>query len=478
MASTGPGSATEGQPVGGGEIRLYEKWRKIYPLWVKGGFQTYRRIVLVILLFVFYVSPWLTWNGQPAVWFNLPERKFVVLWATFWPQEFVLLSWLLIISAFSLFFFTVMAGRIWCGWACPQTVWTLCYVWIEKLIEGDRSQRLRLDRGAWNAARIRKKAIKYTLWSAMALSISVTFVGYFVPIRVLLPKIATLDLLPWEQFWLLFPALASFVLSGVLREQVCFHMCPYARFQSVMFDKDTLIISYDEDRGEPRGSRPRNTDPAERGQGSCVDCQLCVSVCPTGIDIRKGLQYECIGCAACIDVCNDVMEKIGDAPDLIRYSSEHHDKHEGRTRVRPRLMGYGAVLTAMILAFTWTISHRVPLALDVIRDRNRLFREHWDGSVENVYTLKIMNREQRDRTYRIRAESALPLELKTQSGTTEFHVVAGALESVPVRLVAGPGSEAERNTPVEFVIETIGEPSFTAHHESRFLRPESGGGGR
>jgi cytochrome c oxidase accessory protein FixG len=453
------------------EVSLYEKWRKIYPQWVDGGFQKYRRIVLGILLVIFYVTPWLTWHGAPAVWLNLPERKFVLFWATFWPQELVLLSWLLIIGAFSLFFFTVVAGRIWCGWACPQTVWTLVYVWIEKWIEGDRNQRMRLDQGPWNARRIRKKAIKYVLWAVMALSISVTFVGYFVPIRELLPKIASLDLVPWEQFWLLFPAGASFLMSGVLREQVCFHMCPYARFQSVMFDRDTLIIAYNEERGEPRGSRRRGADAAALGKGACVDCKLCVNVCPTGIDIRDGLQYQCIGCAACIDACNGVMDKMGYEPNLIRYSSEHQDHHERPKKVRPRLVGYGGVLAAMLLAFTWTVSHRVPLDLDIIRDRNRLYRQHWDGSVENVYTLKIMNREQQARSYRISATGEIPLELKTRDGADVISVPAGAQASIPVRLIAPPEEAAERNAPVEFTVETVSGPELRITQPSRFLSP-------
>ena len=455
------------------EVSLYEKWRKIYPLWVKGGFQRARRITLIVLLAVFYVTPWLRWNGQPAVWLNLPERQFSFLWATFWPQEFVLVSWLLIIAAFSLFFFTVVAGRVFCGWACPQTVWTLCYQWIERLIEGDRYARMRLDKGRWNRRRIGLKALKYTLWAGLALSISVTFVGYFIPIRELLPKIATFDLLPIEKFWLAFPAVSSFLFQGVLREQVCFHMCPYARFQSVMFDKDTLIISYDTERGEPRGKRRRNADPAQEGKGDCIDCKKCVAACPTGIDIRDGLQYQCIGCAQCIDACNDVMATMGYEPNLVRYSSLHEDRHESRSWVRPRLFGYGAVVLAMIGAFSWTLMHRVPLALDIIRDRSRMYREHYDGSVENVYTLKIMNREQRARTYQIRAESDRPLALDTRlaGDGTRVEVPAGRQVDVPVRLVAQSGDFVPGSQSVHFVIESIDEPRFIVREESRFMGP-------
>jgi cytochrome c oxidase accessory protein FixG len=454
------------------EIALYEKWRKIYPLWVQGRFQTGRRVVLVVLLLVFYVTPWLRWDGQPAVCFNLAERKFAVLGATFWPQEFVLLSWLLMIAAFSLFFFTVLAGRLWCGWACPQTVWTLCFQWIEKQVEGDRNERLRLDRGPWNARRIRKKALKYTLWTALALSISVTFVGYFIPIRELLPRIVAWNLEPSTQFWLAFPAAASFLFSGVLREQVCFHMCPYARFQSVMFDRDTLVIAYDEPRGEPRGGRRRDADPQALALGSCIDCKLCVAACPTGIDIRDGLQYQCIGCAQCIDACDGVMDEMGYARGLVRYSSERHDQGEPARRLRPRLFGYGAILLALMVAFTWTVSNRVPLALDIIRDRNRLYREHWDGSIENVYTLRIMNREASPRTYRIRAEGPMPVRLETRDGSDQVVVAAGGQVSLPVDLIATDFEGVDSNSLILFTIETTEEPHYIVTEESRFLRPE------
>jgi cytochrome c oxidase accessory protein FixG len=468
--STNPESPQEAS-----EVRLYEKWRKIYPLWVKGGFQRWRRVVLAVLLLVFYAGPWLRWDGKPGFLLDLPARKFTVLWTTFFPQEFIFLSWLLIIAAFALFFFTVIAGRVWCGWACPQTVWTLVYVWIEKLVEGSRASQLRLDRGPWNRRRIGKKLLKWSLWLALAFSISITFVGYFTPIRELIPEILRLNVAGWMLFWLLFPAVGTFLMQGVLREQVCFHMCPYARFQSVMFDKDTLIISYDQERGDPRGSRRRDVDPAAAGLGACVDCKLCVHACPTGIDIRDGLQYQCIGCAACIDVCNGVMDSMGYAPNLIQYSSEHADKHEGRKVLRPRLVGYGAVLAAMLVAFSYGLSHRVPLELDVIRDRNRLYREHWDGSIENVYTLKIMNREQAARRYRISASGAIPVSLRTRSedsiDTTEVEVAAGSQLSLPIRLVTGRSEDPQHNNSVEFTIETIGEPHYSVTHESRFLRP-------
>ena len=452
-------------------IDLYEKWRKIYPLWVEGGFQRWRRITLVVLLLVFYVTPWLQIEGRPAVWLNLPERQFTILYMTFWPQEFVLFSWLLISAAFALFFFTVMAGRGWCGWGCPQTVWPLCYVWIEKWVEGDRAARIRLDKAPWTGRKIARKSLKYVLWLGLAFSIAVTFEGYFIPIRDLLPKIARWDLLTIEKFWLVFPALASFMLQGVLRENVCFHMCPYARFQSVMFDKETLIISYDAERGDPRGSRRRGTSSADAGKGDCVDCKMCVSVCPTGIDIRDGLQYQCIACAACNDASDRVMEKMGYEPGLVHYSALHADRHEPSSWRRPRLFGYGAVMLVMLGALGWNLSTRVPLGLDVIRDRSRLYREHWDGTVQNVYNLKIMNREQVDRRYRISAEAEPPLALETRTGEVDYAVAAGDILDLPVRLVSAADGARGGTRHVDFVVETIDAPSFTTRQESRFIMP-------
>lgn len=459
------------------QVSLYEKWRKIYPLSLYGGWQRWRRVVLAILVAIYYVGPWLRVDGNPLFWFNLPERKFVVFGVTYFPQEFVLLSWVLMISAFLLFTVTVLAGRVWCGWACPQTVWTLVYFFIEQKVEGERNQRLKLDRGPWNRNRVVRKLIKWFLWAGVSFSISFTFVAYFDRPEVLIERILSLSLSGWEWFWLLFLAGASYLLSGVLREQVCLHMCPYARFQSVMFDRDTLVISYDEDRGEPRGHRSRRQAEAgapggaSAAKGDCIDCKLCVHACPTGIDIRDGLQYQCIACAACIDACNGVMEKLGQAPNLIRYSSQHRDQGEHVSWKRPRLFGYAAVLTAICVGFVFTLAHRVPLELDIIRDRGRLFREHWDGSVENTYRLQVINREDRDRRYALSAEADFPVELKIRRGTL-VDVEAGQQQTVIADLVAQADPTREANRAVTFIVETVDAPRFTVREESRFLQPK------
>jgi cytochrome c oxidase accessory protein FixG len=437
---------------------------------VNGGFQTWRRVVLVILLLVFYVSPWLQWNGRPGFYFDLAHRRFTILWATFVPEEFIFLAWLLLIAALTLFTVTVAAGRVFCGWACPQTVWSLVYFTIEYLIEGDRNTRMRLDKGPWNHRRILKKALKFSVWALIALSISFTFLGYFTPIRELLPRIVSLQLSGWETFFLFFPAAGSFLMSGVLREQVCFHMCPYARFQSVMFDHDSLIISYDAERGEPRGSRKRSTDLAQTDLGSCIDCRKCVSVCPTGIDIRDGLQYQCIGCAACVDACTDVMQEMGYGASLVRYSTERRDRHETVHWLRPRLIGYASMIVVMLGLFTYTLSHRIPLSLDVKRDRNRLYREFWDGSVENVYTLRISNRSSQPQEYRIEFESDLPLEYH---GKRTIEVGPGKLEPVPIRLTLPAGNESQRgSSEVHFKVETMDPPGYAVDKTSLFHHPE------
>jgi cytochrome c oxidase accessory protein FixG len=487
------GGGGRGEPDGPQTVSLYEKWRKIYPLWVNGGFQTWRRVVLVILLFVFYASPWLQWNGNPGVHFDLAHRRFTILWSTFVPEEFIFLAWALLIAALVLFTVTVAAGRIFCGWACPQTVWSLVYFTIEYFIEGDRNTRMRMDRGRWNRRRILKKSLKYTAWALVALSISTTFLGYFVPIRELLPRITSFELSGWEQFFLFFPAAGSFLMSGVLREQVCFHMCPYARFQSVMFDHDSLIISYDVERGDPRGKRRRSARLEETELGSCVDCRKCVSVCPTGIDIRDGLQYQCIGCAACVDACTDVMQQMGYGDSLVRYSTERRDRHESAHWLRPRLVAYASMILVMIGLFAFTLTQRSPLSLDVKRDRSRLYREFWDGSVENVYTLRISNRGAERQTYRIGFTSELPLEYH---GEANVEIDAGKLESVPIRLTlseprpartsgessaartsAGAaegragGESAQGSSEVRFSIETVDPPGHAVEKTSLFHRP-------
>ncbi len=383
---------------GAGES-LYLKEPKICPRQVKGRFARLRVIAVWVLLGLFYLMPWIEIGGKQSMLFDLPARKFYILGMTFWPQDFIYLALLMISAGLSLFFFTALAGRLWCGFACPQTVWTEVFIWIEQWVEGDRQKRIKLDKSPWNANKILRKSTKQALWILLSVWTGFTFVGFFTPIRELGAGIMTFSLGPWETFWTIFYGFATYGNAGFLREQVCKYMCPYARFQSAMFDKDTLIISYDTARGEPRGGRRKTDDLQEKGLGECINCTLCVQVCPTGIDIRDGLQYECIACAACIDVCDQVMDKMNYPRGLVRYTTEHALKHNEGHVIRPRIIVYGLLLLVIISGTLWGMTHRVPLRADLIRDRNALYRELPGDLIENVYTLKITNMDDSPHQY-------------------------------------------------------------------------------
>jgi cytochrome c oxidase accessory protein FixG len=448
---------------------LYEKRQKIYPREVHGLFAGLRVTTVVLLLGIYYVLPWLTWDGRQAVLLDMPARKFYIFGLTLWPQDFIFLAALLIIAGLSLFFFTALAGRLWCGFACPQTVWTETFLWIEHWIEGDRLQQMKLDKAPMSARKFRIKFTKHFLWIAFALFTGFTFVAYFTPLKELAQRLVTFDLGPWETFWMLFYSFATWGNAGFLREQVCKYMCPYARFQSAMFDGDTLVISYDEKRGEPRGARQRGVDALRAGLGDCIDCTMCVQVCPTGIDIRKGLQYECIGCAACIDVCNDVMDRMGYAHGLIRYTTQNALAGEPTHIGRPRIYIYGAILLAIVAALGYAIATRVPLELDVVRDRNQLFRETNEGFIENVYTLNIINMDNIPHTYRVSAAGIEGLTLDME--TTEVTVDAGAVQNVVARLRVDEANLRQRSSRVKFELVATDKPSLREAEEARFLGP-------
>jgi len=391
-------------------VSLYEAHKKIYPRSVTGIFSQWRWGMVFLTQLVFYGMPWLEWGQRQAVLFDLGARRFYIFGLVLYPQDFIYLTGILVISALSLFLFTAVAGRLWCGYACPQTVYTEIFLWLEKKTEGDRSARMRRDAGPWNADKLGRKALKHFLWLAVALWTGFTFVGYFTPIHELGREFVQMNMSSWETFWTLFYGFATYGNAGFMREQVCKHMCPYARFQSAMFDKDTLIVTYDTERGEPRGARSRKADPKALNLGACVDCSLCVQVCPTGIDIRKGLQYECIGCGACADVCDTVMEKVGYAKGLVKYStqnamSEHWTRSQTLRHVfRPRVLVYTAILGAVVMAMLVSLTLRTPFKVDVVRDRGSLARIAAGGRIENVYRLQIMNASESTQRFRITAE--------------------------------------------------------------------------
>lgn len=460
-------------PVGNEvETALYEVREKIYSRAVHGWFASWRVALVLATQLVFYGTPWLVWNGREAVLFDLGARKFYIFGWVFWPQDFIFLTALLVISALSLFLFTAIAGRLWCGYACPQTVYTEMFMWIEHVVEGDRLQRMRLDKKALGPRKLALKSLKHALWIALALWTGFTFVGYFTPIKTLVAEVVNWSLGPWETFWILFYGFATYGNAGWMREQVCKYMCPYARFQGVMFDPDTLVITYDTHRGEPRGSRGRSADYKAAGLGDCVDCDICVQVCPTGIDIRQGMQYECIGCAACIDGCNQVMDKMGYPRGLIRYSTENAIERKYPEKkilahvFRPRVLIYGVVLLAVVLALMAALYLRAPLKVDVIRDRATLVREVEGGLIENVYRLQIMNTDERPHRYNIAVSGLEGLKVIARQPvavpgvTTQAVAVAVRIDPADIK----PGSHA-----IMFHVSDSDEPHVKADEKSRFF---------
>ena len=451
------------------EQSLYAKRQKIYPREVHGLYARLRVAGVLGLLGIFYFTPWLRWDGHQAVLLDLPARKFHIFGLTLWPQDFIYLAFLLIIAGLALFFFTALAGRIWCGYACPQTVWTEAFLWMERKVEGDRMKQQKLDAMPMNARKLRIKATKHTLWILFSIWTGFTFVGYFTPIIELGQRLAQFSLGPWETFWIVFYGFATYGNAGWMREQVCMYMCPYARFQSAMFDKDTLIISYLPERGEPRGSRKRSADPRALGLGDCIDCTMCVQVCPTGIDIRDGLQYECIACSACIDACDDVMDKMGYQKGLIKYTTQNTMTGQKTHILRPRIVIYAVLLLVIMGIFAYSIGTRTALGLDVIRDRNRLYRETAEGLIENVYTLKILNMDKVAHRYTLSVTGIPGLELYTD--TKDIEVTAGDVMDLPVRLRADEAELKERSSEVIFELVASDKPELRVQEEARFLGP-------
>ena len=437
-------------------VSLYQAQQKIHPRSVQGVFARWRWLMVVITQLVFYGLPWLEWGQRQAVLFDLGARRFYIFGLVLYPQDFIYLTALLVISALSLFLFTAVAGRLWCGFACPQTVYTEIFIWIERQFEGDRSARMRLDDAPWSLNKVWRKTGKQLAWIVFSLWTGFSFVGYFTPIRELSASVLSLGFGPWEIFWILFYSFATYGNAGFMREQVCKYMCPYARFQSAMFDKDTLIVTYDEARGEPRGPRSKKADPKALGLGSCVDCTLCVQVCPTGIDIRKGLQYECIGCGACVDVCDNVMDKVGYDRGLIKFSTQNA-MDQGwswaqtvRRIFRPRVLIYTAVLWSIIIGVGVSLWLREPFKVDIVRDRATMARIVSGGKIENVYRLQIMNAAEETLAFHLQVEGLPGLLLASESA-----VQVNATESrwVSVQLQVPYDAAPSGSHPIQFHIE-------------------------
>ncbi|MGS2723875.1 cytochrome c oxidase accessory protein CcoG [Porticoccus sp. GXU_MW_L64] len=449
-------------------VNLYQSAEKVYTRKIKGFFSNLQRWSWLPLLGAYFLLPWIQFDGRQIVWFDLIERKFYVFHWVFWPQDFMLLAWLLIIAAFSLFAVTVAVGRVWCGFTCPQTVWTLMFMWAENLCQGDRLKRIKLDRAPWNMDKLLRKGGTQAIWVAIAFATGLTFVGYFNPIRELTVDLFTFSSEFQPVFWTLFFAGATYLNAGFMREQVCKYMCPYSRFQSSMYDENTLLVSYDSKRGEGRGPRKKGADYKAEGLGDCVDCTLCVQVCPVGIDIRDGLQYECINCGYCVDACDAIMDKMEYPRGLIRFTTETA-LQEKKVRIwRPKLLGYIAGVLIMATAFVYTMATRIPVEINVQRDRNAMFRFTNDGQLENAYTLKINNMDTQDRTYRIVVTGDYDFDFK---GHREITVKEGEVHHTLVKLRLDPLALRVPNADVAFTIEAIDDPQITDTQDSRFLGP-------
>ena len=472
---TGPSKVIPIIPQEGQEelISLYASHEKIYPRSVSGLFSNWRWGMVFLTQLVFYGLPWLQWGQRQAVLFDLGARRFYIFGLVLYPQDFIYLTGLMVISALSLFLFTAVAGRLWCGYACPQTVYTEIFLWLEHKVEGNRSARMRRDALPWSLEKATRKGLKHFLWLSVALWTGFTFVGYFTPIKELGLEFLQLSMSSWEIFWTFFYGFATYGNAGFMREQVCKHMCPYARFQSAMFDKDTLIVTYDTERGEPRGARSRKVDAQALNLGACVDCSLCIQVCPTGIDIRKGLQYECIGCGACVDVCDSVMDKMGYARGLVKYSTDNAMKQHWsqaqtlRHVLRPRVLVYTTILSSIVIAMFVSLSLRTPFRVDVVRDRGVMARIVERGNIENVYRLQIMNATESAQRYRITA-SGLPGLVVTSENVVQVESTQARWVAVRAQVpfeAAVPGSHT-----IRFEIEAL-DSAGKLMEKSVFLVP-------
>lgn len=441
----------------------------IYVRAVDGVWTRLRRKMGWVAISFFLLLPWLNWNGRQAIWFHLSEQKFHIFGLIIWPQDLTLLAAVFMIAAFGLFFITTYLGRVWCGYTCPQTVWTFIFIWFEEKLEGSRNKRIKLDLMPWNINKIWRKTAKHMAWLLISLVTALTFVSYFVPATELYIKFFSLSASGGVYFWVMFFTLATYANAGWMREIMCIHMCPYARFQSSMFDPNTYIVGYDTKRGELRGPRSRKDDPQKLGLGDCIDCELCVQVCPTGIDIRNGLQYECINCGACIDACDQTMARMGYKKGLISYTTENRLAGKVSKILRPKLIGYGAVLTLMLLLLFYAMATVDPLRIDIIRDRNQLYRENMAGLIENTYTIKLLNKTEQAHNYQL---SVAGLKNYQWLGKQDVRVKGGEVLILPVSIAVDPVDLTRSVTDIDIVVKSQGDTSsVAAEQETRFFSP-------
>lgn len=439
----------------------------IYVRAMKGLHQRLRRNLGFVFMAMFMLIPFLQYEGHQAVLLDIGNQKFNIFGWTLWPQDFTIIMWLFIIGAYALFFVTTFYGRVWCGYMCPQTIWTFIFIWFEEKIQGNRNQRIKLDQSPWTKDKIIKKTLTHLAWLAFSLWTALVFVGYFTPMLDLLLDVFTFNATFWSYVFVLIFMFCTYGNAGWMRDIMCTHICPYSRFQSAMFDKDTFTVTYDAKRGENRGPRSRkDTEYKDKGLGDCIDCNLCVQVCPTGIDIRNGLQYECINCGACIDACDDTMDKMGYAKGLISYTSEHSLAGQKTKVLRPKLIGYFLVLVVVSGAFVVNLYHRKPVELDIVRDRGALSRETDQGLVENTYTIKIINKSQSPQTYSITVTGIANLQWIGEQSVT---IPGGDTINVPISLAVDPVELTKPATEIEFTIVNKDDADISLQQSSKFF---------
>mgnify|MGYP003669392927 CR=1 FL=1 len=389
-------------------LQYFAKQEKIYPKRVWGKYRKLKWVAMIVTLGIYYLAPFLRWDRGPnapdqAILIDLPNSRAYWFFIEIWPQEVYFLAGILIFSAIALFFVTSLFGRVWCGYFCPQTVWTDLFVWVERIVQGDRNARKKLHEGPWTFDKIRKIFVTHFIWLVIAWSTAGSFVLYFNDAPTLVQSFINLDVSFTVLMFVISLTVSTYIMAGFAREQVCTFMCPYARFQSAMFDKSTLVIGYDAPRGEERGKHKKGE--SWEGRGHCIDCTACVQVCPTGIDIRDGLQMECIACGMCIDACNNVMDKVGLPRGLIRYDTERLQKLRANGIIqkikilRPRTMYYSIILFAVGATMLYALINRSIIELHVLHDRNPLYVQLSNGEIRNGYTIKILNKTHDHRTY-------------------------------------------------------------------------------
>lgn len=440
---------------------LYQKRKKIHPKIIKGRSNNFRLITAFIIYGAFFGLPWLQWGENPAIFFDLAARQFHIFGLTFWPQDFMFLAWGLIIAAFSLFLFTTVAGRLWCGYACPQTIWTLAFVWVEQKIEGLPHQRRHLDEAPISTNKLIKRVSKHAIWLIMAFLTGATFVSYFYPVREMVIALSQADISLTAMVWISIFTYLTYIDAAWLREQVCIYMCPYARFQSVMYDKDTLLVSYHPEKGEPRSSIKSRSE----NHGGCIDCKLCVQVCPTGIDIREGQQIDCINCGLCEDACKDIMEQVGQPADLITFTTLNQLEGKKPLKlIRPKTIAYCTILAIMTGLLAYNLITRTALEASVLRDRDTLYETLNSGEIANRYTIKAANKSGINRSYQLSIEPS-DYRLETQEPIT---IEAGELIEEEVRIITTQQLQGSRKIIIRFD-DISSEQSDTI--ETRFIYP-------